>query len=132
MDAERIELLDTRAVGRLRQRLRLWTRELGFSAIPMTKLITAASELARNVLVHGGGGEVTLDQVSGSTGRVGIRMRFVDRGAGIADLDLAFTDGYSTGTGLGLGLSGARRLLGDLRVQTGPEGTMIEGTAWKR
>ena len=132
MNPERIELPDTRAVGRVRERLRAWTRELDFSTVRMTKLITAASELARNTVIHGGGGYVTLQEASDPKGRVGIRMRFIDQGRGIEDLDRAFVDGYTTGRGLGLGLSGARRLLGDLQVETSPSGTVIEGIAWKR
>ena len=132
MKSERIALPDTRAVGRLRERLRYWTKELDFPSIRATKVLTAASELARNTVIYGGGGEVFLERIDGPRDKVGIRMRFVDQGPGIADLELAFTDGYTSGSGLGLGLSGTRRLLGDLSVDTSPAGTTVEGTAWRR
>ena len=132
MEATTIPLTDTRDLARVRDTLRRWAKELGFSTIRMTKVMTAASELARNTVIHGGGGEATLEVVHGPKGRIGIKMRFVDRGPGIADVQLAMTDGYTTGGGLGLGLSGAQRLLGELSIETASSGTVIEGVAWRR
>jgi serine/threonine-protein kinase RsbT len=97
-------------VVRVRQAVRARALALGFSLVGQTKLITAASELARNTLVYGGGGEAALQEVRDG-GRTGLRIVFRDEGPGIEDLDLSLRDGYSSGTGLGLGLSGSRRLV---------------------
>src|SRR3712207_6720163 len=94
----------------VRQAVRGWAVELRFSLVDQTKLVTAASELARNTLIHGGGGTVRIEAVEDGS-RHGIRLVFEDQGRGIPDLQLALTDGYSTGQGLGLGLSGSRRLV---------------------
>lgn len=104
-------------VVRVRQVVRTATVEAGFSLVDQTKFITAASELARNTLLHGGGGEVHLD-VSDANGRRTVRLVFEDKGPGIADIERALQDGYSTGGGLGLGLSGARRLSNEFRIES--------------
>lgn len=132
MSLEVIELRTVHDVARLRDRMRRWTKELGFGNVRATKVITAASELGRNTVTHGAGGRVELEPAEGPNGRVGIRMRFIDEGPGIADLAAAMTDGFTTATGLGLGLSGSRRLLGGLEVKSRPGATVIEGTAWKK
>jgi len=119
-------------VVRVRQLVRTVAVATKLSLVDQTKLVTAASELARNTLVYGGGGgaEVT---VLDSGRRKGIRIVFADDGPGIADLDLALTDGYTTGGGLGLGLSGARRLVDEFEIDTAVgRGTRITVTKWAR
>src|SRR3954452_14207851 len=102
--AERIEVRSDQDVVRVRQLVRTVAVAVKLSLVDQTKLVTAASELARNTLVYGGGGTVEVSRV-GNGRRQGIQIVFTDQGPGIADLDLAFTDGYTTGSGLGLGLS---------------------------
>jgi serine/threonine-protein kinase RsbT len=103
------------------------------SLIDQTKLVTAASELARNTLIHGGGGAATSDKVTSPAGRAGIRVAFSDEGPGIPDTDLALTDGWTTGNGLGLGLSGARRLVDEFELVTNAAGgTRVVVTKWSR
>jgi serine/threonine-protein kinase RsbT len=118
-------------VVRVRQVVRSRTTALGFNLIDQTKVITAASELARNTLVHGGGGEAVLEDVNAG-GRGGLRIVFRDRGPGIVDLDLAMKDGYTSGSGLGLGLSGSRRLVNEFEIHSSPgEGTEVTIVKWK-
>ena len=118
-------------IVRVRQVVRAWAVDLGFSLVDQTKIVTAASELARNTMTYGGGGTVTLE-VLAEGGRGGLRIIFEDQGPGIADLDLAMKDGYTTGGGLGLGLSGAKRLSNDFEIRSAPgEGTYIAITRWK-
>jgi serine/threonine-protein kinase RsbT len=115
----------------VRQAVRDWSKELGFSLVDQTKIVTAASELARNTLDYGGGGEVTLTQLQEGF-RKGLRLSFADRGPGISDISLALKDGYTTGGGLGLGLSGAKRLMNDFEIiSTVGEGTTVTVTRWK-
>src|ERR1043165_6547030 len=118
-------------VVQVRQAVRSWAVEQGFGLVDQTKIVTAASELARNALVYGGGGTVLLEALNDGA-RKGLRLTFEDHGPGIADLDMAMKDGYSTGTGLGLGLSGAKRLSNefDLRSTVG-EGTRVMIARWK-
>ncbi|GAA3155783.1 ATP-binding protein [Streptomyces echinatus] len=114
----------------VRQEVRQRAAGLGFGLVQQTKLVTAASELARNTLVHGGGGRVEITPLDNGRTR-GLRMCFIDSGPGIRDLELAMTDGYTTGGGLGLGLSGARRLVHEFTVDTEPgRGTTITAVAW--
>lgn len=114
-----------------RRMVRTWAAEEGFSLVDQTKLITAASELARNTLVHGGGGEVSMEVLNDSA-RLGLRLTFQDRGPGIPDLNLAMKDGYTTVGGLGLGLGGAKRLSNEFDIATKPgEGTRVSITRWK-
>ena len=116
----------------VRASLRAAAIELGFGIVGQTKLITAASELARNILRYAGQGSMTIEQVQDG-GRVGLRVRFDDQGAGIADLELALQDGYSTSNSLGVGLSGARRLVDDFQIQSEPgKGTTVQIVAWSR
>ncbi|MCS0602693.1 anti-sigma regulatory factor [Streptomyces sp. LP11] len=114
----------------VRQQVRQCAARLGFGLVQQTKLVTAASELARNTLVHGGGGHVEITPLD--NGRTqGLRMCFVDSGPGIHDLELAMTDGYTSGGGLGLGLSGAKRLVHEFAVDTEPgRGTTVTAVAW--
>jgi serine/threonine-protein kinase RsbT len=105
--------------------------EQGFSLVDQTKLVTAASEIARNTMTYGGGGAVLIEPLNNG-GRRGLRLTFEDKGPGIADLELAMKDGYSSGGGLGLGLSGARRLSNDFEIVSKPgEGTRVSLTRWK-
>jgi serine/threonine-protein kinase RsbT len=116
---------------RIRQVARATSSEIGLSLVDQTKLVTAASELARNTLIYGGGGEARVDVIEDG-GRRGVRITFADQGPGIKDISMALTDGYTTGTGLGLGLSGAKRLCSefDLKSELG-KGTTIVITRWK-
>ena len=120
-------------VVRVRQRVRVAAAAGGLSLVDQTKLVTAASELARNALIHGGGGLATVETVTSGTGRTGVRVTFSDEGPGIADLDLALTDGWTTGDGMGLGLSGARRLVDEFDLTSKPgEGTSVAVAKWSR
>ncbi len=116
---------------RARQAVRLWAVDLKLSVLDQTKIVTAASELGRNTLVYGGGGEMTLDLIE-ELGRKGLRLVFEDRGPGIADLEKAMTDGFTTGGGMGLGLSGSKRLVNEFEIDSRPgEGTRVMVTRWK-
>ena len=120
-------------VVRVRQQVRLVAAQSGLSLVDQTKLVTAASELARNALVHGGGGTARVEVVMSGTGRNGVRIGFSDDGPGIADLDLALTDGWSSGDGLGLGLSGARRLVDEFELTSKlGHGTSVVVVKWSR
>lgn len=115
-----------------RNRVRLHAKEAGMGLVDETKLITAASELSRNMLIYAGGGLMCIEQVSNEQIR-GVRITFEDHGPGIADLDLALTDGYSSQQGLGLGLPGSRRLVDDFSITTAVgKGTKIVVTKWKK
>jgi len=117
-------------IVRVRQRVRDWAISLGFSLVDQTKLVTAASELARNTLIYGKGGTLVLEAVTNERKR-GLRLTFEDRGPGIADISLALKDGYTTGNGLGLGVSGARRLSHDFAIDSKPgEGTRVVIARW--
>lgn len=119
-------------VVRVRQAVRSLAMDLGFSLVEQTKVITAASELARNTLTYGGGGEVRLERLHEGPKRAGLRLTFEDRGPGIANIELALTDGYSTGNGLGLGLNGARKLSHEFDIWSQPGlGTRVTITRWK-
>jgi len=114
-----------------RQLVRRAAQQVGLSLVDQTKLVTAASELARNTLIHGLGGDMTM-QVFEENGRQGLRLTFVDDGPGIADLKLAMTDGWTSGHGLGMGLSGARRLVNDFHIESRlGEGTRVSIARWK-
>ena len=105
----------------------------GLSLVDQTKVVTAASELARNALVHGGGGAARIEVVTSGRGRSGIRVGFTDDGPGITDVDLALTDGWSSGAGLGLGLSGARRLVDEFELDSkSGGGTSVVVVKWSR
>ena len=115
-----------------RSAVRTLAQECWLSLVDQTKLVTAASELARNTLIYGGGGTMRVDLVDNGLRR-GVRAVFEDHGPGIPDLDLALTDGWSSGTGLGLGLSGSRRLVDDFAVDsTVGRGTTVTITKWAR
>ena len=118
-------------VVRVRQAVRDLAVQAKLSLVDQTKLVTATSELARNTLVYGGGGEVVISRTEGP--RVGIQVILTDQGPGIPDVDLALTDGWTSGTGMGLGLSGARRLMDEFDLVTKPgQGTTVRVVKWKR
>ena len=120
-------------VVRVRQHVRGAAASNGLSLVDQTKLVTAASELARNTLVHGGGGLARVEVVKSSNGRTGVRLHFSDTGPGIADIELALTDGWTSGSGLGLGLSGARRLVDEFELDSKPgAGTTVVVVKWSR
>jgi serine/threonine-protein kinase RsbT len=133
-DVARTESRSIRAsedVVQARQAARAWAVEAGFSLVDQTKIVTAASELARNTLVYGGGGTMRLDAIS-TGGRRGLRLVFEDKGPGIPDIDRAMQDGFSTGGGLGLGLSGAKRLVSEFEIWSKVgEGTRVTITRWR-
>jgi serine/threonine-protein kinase RsbT len=115
----------------VRQSVRKWAIELGFSLVDQTKMITAASELARNTLDYGGGGTVRLESLQEGP-RKGLRLTFEDQGPGIPDLEKALTDGYTTGKGMGMGLSGSKRLVNEFEIVSRVgEGTRVTITRWK-
>jgi serine/threonine-protein kinase RsbT len=119
-------------VVRVRTQVRQFCVEIGLSLVEQTKVVTAASELARNTVRHGGGGEAVVQFVD-SGGVRGVRMSFSDRGPGIADVALALTDGYTSGGGLGLGLGGAKRLVDDFDLHTEVGvGTTVTISKWKK
>src|SRR6202044_3885800 len=113
------------------QQVRAWAIEVSLSLVDQTKLVTAASELGRNTRIYGGGGDVTLEIVENGSRR-GVRLTFADKGPGIADVERALRDGYTSGNGLGLGLGGAKRLCNEFEIITAPgQGTPIIVTRWK-
>lgn len=115
----------------VRQAVRKAAVSLGLNLVDQTKIITAASELARNAFIYGGGGTVLIEEVSESE-RHGLRLTFSDQGPGIADIERALKDGYTSGNGLGLGLGGAKRLSNDFAIQSEPgKGTQVTITRWK-
>jgi serine/threonine-protein kinase RsbT len=115
----------------VRQAVRAWCTDLGFSLVEQTKMVTAASELARNTLQHGGGGWVRLESMQDGF-RKGLRLSFEDEGPGIADLNLAMQDGYTTGGGLGMGLPGSKRLVNEFELVSTPgQGTRVTITRWR-
>lgn len=116
---------------RVRQATRALAIQLGFSLVEQTKMVTAASELARNTMTFGGGGTLRLETLL-DNGRKGLRLTFEDHGPGIPDIDLAMTDGYTSGNGLGLGLGGAKRLVNEFEISSRVgEGTRVSITRWK-
>jgi serine/threonine-protein kinase RsbT len=124
-------LRDREDVVRVRQVVREWAIACGFSLVDQTKMVTAASELARNAVLHGGGGTVRLEALNDGARR-GVRLVFEDQGPGIPDVTQALRDGYTTGGGLGLGLGGARRLVNEFEIDSRPgAGTRVVITRWK-
>jgi len=117
---------------RLRTTVRELTVEIGLSLVEQTKMLTAASELAHNTLRYGGGGRVRISLLTNGLQR-GLRLSFIDQGPGIPDIDLAMKDGYTSGSGLGCGLGGAKRLADEFELQTVPgKGTTVTITKWKK
>ena len=126
-----IPLASERDIVFCRQLVRKLAQELKFSLVDQTKMVTAASELSRNTIVYGLGGEMRWEIVSHGS-QTGLRLAFEDRGPGIADTDLALTDGWTSGSGMGIGLSGSRRLVNDFELRTVVgEGTCVTITRWR-
>jgi serine/threonine-protein kinase RsbT len=118
-------------IVKVRQVVREWAVSLGFSLVEQTKIVTAASELARNAVEYGGGGKLQLQAVQNELRR-GLRLTFVDEGPGISDVDQALKDGFTTGSGMGLGLGGAKRLANEFEIDSAPgSGTKVMITRWR-
>lgn len=129
--SETVRLQHSEDVVLARQMVRRWAVEQGFGLVDQTKIVTAASELARNTVIHGGGGQMVLEPLAQGARR-GLRLVFEDRGPGIADVEMALTDGYTTVGGLGLGLGGARRLVNEFEISSTPgQGTRVTVVRWK-
>jgi len=127
---ERLDIRSPEDVVRVRQRVRALAVESGLSLVDQTKVVTAASELARNAIDYAGGGVVDLEVINGT--RRGVRLVFEDQGPGIPDVELALRDGFTTGNGLGLGLGGARRLCSEFSIEsTVGKGTRVSCARWK-
>jgi serine/threonine-protein kinase RsbT len=130
LSTENIPIKSEPDVVAVRKRVRELCTQLGFTLVDQTKVVTAASELARNTMIHGGGGTMQLESLNGP--RVGIRLKFEDQGPGIPDIELALRDGFTTGSGLGLGLGGAKRLVNEFEINSrAGEGTRVVITRWK-
>jgi len=128
---ERFAIRSSEDVVKVRQQTRVFATAAGLSLVDQTKIITAASELARNTLDYAGGGEVFMEVIEHG-GRFGVRLAFEDRGPGIADIEAALKDGFTTGSGLGLGLGGARRLTNEFSIESNPGvGTKVTIARWK-
>jgi serine/threonine-protein kinase RsbT len=131
LNDETMPLRSNEDVVRARQVTRKFAIDLGFSLVEQTKIVTAASELARNTVIHGGGGTLLIESVNHDARR-GLRLKFEDRGPGIRNVDQALRDGYTTGSGLGLGLGGSKRLANEFEIHSEPgKGTRIVFTRWK-
>jgi serine/threonine-protein kinase RsbT len=127
---EKLPLTSAEDIVKVRQAVRAWALELKFSLVDQTKMVTAASELARNTVIHGGGGGAELERLE-ANGRRGLRLTFSDHGPGIVDIAQAMKDGFTTGSGLGLGLGGAKRLVNEFEIQSQPGvGTVVRITRW--
>jgi serine/threonine-protein kinase RsbT len=130
-ELEIIPVVDSKDIVAVRHAVRRQAVKIKLSLVDQTKIVTAASELARNMFVYAGGGEVSLEVLEGNT-RHGLRACFVDKGPGIANIDLALRDGFTTGSGLGLGLGGAKRLVNEFNIESTPgKGTRVTITRWR-
>jgi len=130
VSTESVPITSEPDVVTVRRRVREVSAQLGLSLVDQTKIITAASELARNTVIYGGGGSMQVQTLNGP--RVGLRLTFEDHGPGIPDVELALRDGFTTGSGLGLGLGGSKRLVNEFEIVSRPgEGTRITITRWK-
>ena len=118
-------------VVRVRHLVRRWAVELGFTLVEQTKIVTAASELARNMIDYGGGGTLLIEALEDGI-RKGLRLTFEDQGPGIPDIQVALRDGFTSGSGMGLGLGGAKRLSNEFDIQSAPgQGTRVMIARWK-
>ena len=125
------EIRGTQDIVGVRQVVREWAISMGFSLVDQTKIVTAASELARNAVVYGGGGTLALEALNDGNRR-GLRLAFEDQGPGIPDVEAALRDGFTTGGGLGLGLGGAKRLCNEFEIASRPgDGTRVVITRWR-
>jgi serine/threonine-protein kinase RsbT len=128
---EKLPILTSSDVVLARQKVRQWATEMKFTLVDQTKLVTAASELARNALEHGKGGHMVIEQVENSV-KNGLKLVFEDQGPGIADIETALRDGFTSGGGMGLGLGGSKRLVNDFHIESEPgKGTRITVVRWK-
>jgi serine/threonine-protein kinase RsbT len=128
--SEIVALTSEADVVTVRRRVRELSAQLRFSLVDQTKLVTAASELGRNTLIYGGGGHMLVEVLNGA--RSGLRLSFEDKGPGIPDIDMALRDGFTSGSGLGLGLGGAKRLVSEFEIASKVgEGTRVTITKWK-
>ena len=128
---ETVPIQNSSDVVVVRQRVRAWAMEMKFSLVEQTKIVTAASELGRNTLEHGGGGTLELSLIV-NQGRQAIMLSFKDQGPGIPDIGLALKDGYTTGPGMGLGLGGSKRLMNEFEIDSKPGGgTTVTAIRWK-
>lgn len=131
LKTEVVPIANSSDVVVVRQRVRALALELKLSLVDQTKIVTAASELGRNTLEHGGGGSMEMSLIENGTKR-GIRLRFSDHGPGIPDVDLALKDGFTSGSGMGLGLGGSKRLMHEFEIDSKPgSGTTITAIRWK-
>ena len=130
VSTEEVPVASEPDVVTVRRRVREVATKLGFTLVDQTKVVTAASELARNTLIHGGGGKLEITTLNGP--RVGLRLTFEDKGQGIPDIQLALRDGFTTGAGLGLGLGGAKRLVNEFNITSEVgKGTKVTVVRWK-
>lgn len=130
-DSNSLDLKTEPDIVKARQLVRQFAQTCGFSLVDQTKVVTAASELARNTVKHGGGGVMIVDELHDGLRR-GVRVKFEDQGPGIADMSLAMTDGWTSGGGLGLGLTGSKRLSNEFTIESSPgEGTRVAIIRWK-
>ena len=131
LKAEKISVAVSGDIVAVRHAVRRQAVQINLSLVDQTKIVTAASELARNMLIYGGGGEVTLEVLQQGV-RHGLRVHFVDDGPGIPDIDLALRDGFTSGKGMGLGLGGAKRLVNEFNLESAPgKGTRVTITRWR-
>jgi serine/threonine-protein kinase RsbT len=131
LKAEKMQIQTSADVVLARQKVRQWATEMKFSLVDQTKLVTAASELARNTLDHGKGGSMTIEMVD-NLGRQGLRLIFEDQGPGIPDIQAALSDGFTTGHGMGLGLGGSKRLVNDFEIHSAAgQGTRVAVVRWR-
>lgn len=131
LNTEIISVTTSGDIVAVRHAVRRQAVKINLSLVDQTKIVTAASELARNMLIYGGGGEVTLEVLQEGV-RHGLRVHFVDDGPGIPDIDLALRDGFTSGHGMGLGLGGAKRLVNEFNLESAPgKGTRVTITRWK-
>lgn len=130
--SERLQLLTDEDVVKVRHLVRKYCGDIGFSLVDSTKVITAASELGRNTLIHGGGGDMLVEALDDGV-KSGIRLTFSDKGPGIANMELALRGGYTTSGGIGLGLSGSKRLMSEFQIDSkAGEGTQVVVIRWKK
>src|ERR1700684_1377868 len=128
---ETLPLKTSNDVVYARQKVRQWALELHFGLVDQTKLVTAASELGRNALDHGKGGEMSIEEIRTGT-KVGLKLIFSDQGPGIPNIEMALRDGYTTGNGMGFGLGGSKRLVNEFSIDSAPgKGTRITVVRWK-
>lgn len=131
MTTETLQIRSSEDVVIVRQAVRRWAIELAFGLVDQTKVVTAASELARNTFDHGKGGAVKIESLQDGIRR-GLRLTFEDSGPGIADVEMALRDGYTTGSGMGLGLGGSRRLVHEFEIMSTPgKGTRVTIVKWR-